>query len=334
MNTHDFLRFLAGEEADVIPSGFWWMLVAALLGGLALNFTPCVLPLVPVNIAIIGSGDGRNGVVRAVVYGVGMIVAYGILGSLAAVAGIPMSILGSNWGFNIFAGVIFLLLAAAMLFGRMDFSAHSGKFVKKLTNDNRMALPAVFLLGVLAAVLAGACVAPVVAAALAWTALAASEGEWYAFCMPFALGLGMALPWPLLGAGLKIMPKPGSWMEWVKRGFALVIVLLAAWYIWTGIKISPWYGVAGEKDSADPGYVLEQVASAFAAAAENGKPVLLDFTADWCKNCKAMESKVFTDKSVKKAMDDFQFCPVDVSRNSPLFGDIVEKQRMAFLEIR
>ena len=55
------LRFLRGEAAPPVPPSFWLMLLAALAGGFLLNLTPCVLPMIPVNLAIIGASGGSGG---------------------------------------------------------------------------------------------------------------------------------------------------------------------------------------------------------------------------------------------------------------------------------
>ena len=66
-----------------------------------------------------------------------------------------------------------------------------------------------FMLGVTAALLAGACVAPVVIAVLTLAAGEYAQGNWWALFLPFMLGLGMALPWPLIGLGVRL-PKPAA----------------------------------------------------------------------------------------------------------------------------
>ena len=85
-------------------------------------------------------------------------------------------------------------------------------------------------MGVVAALLAGACVAPVVISVLLLSARWYGEGMVAGLLLPFLLGLGMALPWPFAGAGLSFLPKPGKWMKWVKYSFGALILLFAVYY--------------------------------------------------------------------------------------------------------
>ena len=85
-------------------------------------------------------------------------------------------------------------------------------------------------MGVVAALMAGACVAPVVISVLLLSAHLYGAGMVAGLLLPFLLGLGMALPWPFAGAGLSLLPKPGQWMKWVKYSFGVLILLFAAYY--------------------------------------------------------------------------------------------------------
>ena len=276
-------------------TGLWAMLLLALLGGLALNLTPCVLPLIPVNLAIIGAGAGKKrsaGLVAGAVYGLGMAAAYGVLGLLAAFAGARFGTLNSSPYFNFSVAAVFLLLALAMsgVFS-LDFSRFRGGF--KMWNRFRFA--GVFIFGALAALLAGACVAPAVV-----TVLLVAAGGGAAVMLPFVLGLGMALPWPLAGAGLAVLPKPGAWMRYVKWLFALIILFLALWYGYTGYMQLPQASSAGAHYSIDmENLKLEQ---ALAESRKSGLPVFLDVWSTSCKNCLYMDRTTFKAPEVEAAL--------------------------------
>lgn len=115
----EFLAFLgAAEEAPAeeekgggaFESFTWVTLLLAILGGLALNLTPCVLPMIPVNLIIIGKSP-----MRGAAYGLGMAVAYGALGALASVGLLAFGSIQSSPWFNAFVAVVFLALAVSML---------------------------------------------------------------------------------------------------------------------------------------------------------------------------------------------------------------------------
>ncbi len=291
----ELLRFLAGE--DLLPLS--WTLFAGvfaiLLGGLAMNLTPCVLPMIPVNLMIVGASFSRG-----LSYAAGLVVAYGSLGLAAALGGLAFGAIQSNPWFNLAVAVLFLLLAAALsgLFF-IDFSKYRTRFARLRTSS----LPHLFafFMGATSAVLAGACVAPVLISVLLLTSAWYAQGHVLALLLPFVFGLGMALPWPFLGLGLHVLPKPGAWMVWVNRVAALFVFLLALWY--AHLAVRAWRG----EPAADGGHGSSLAATPATfedLVATLPRPVFVDCWASWCKNCAAMD-RVLARESVRKALERF-----------------------------
>jgi thiol:disulfide interchange protein len=167
-------------------------------------------------------------------------------------------------------------------------------------------------MGAVAALLAGACVAPVVISVLLLAAGLYARGVTAGLLLPFFLGLGMALPWPFAGAGLSFLPKPGRWMQWVKVGFGVLILIFAFWYGRLGISLLR--ARSSEATEAVAAARAEAIAKdgwrtalpdAMAESARTGKPVLIDFWATWCKNCLAMDKTTFQDPAVRARLEDY-----------------------------
>ena len=79
-------------------------------------------------------------------------------------------------------------------------------------------------MGAVAALLAGACVAPVVIQVVLFSSNLYANGTTAALALPFLLGVGMAIPWPIAGAGIAALPKTGAWMVRIKQVFGVVIL--------------------------------------------------------------------------------------------------------------
>ena len=315
-----FLMFLESKYSafSFDGKGFLMMLLIAIVGGILLNLTPCVLPLIPVNLAMIGAGKASaNGkftrVWHGVAYGAGITVTYGLLGVISVLLGTTFGSIDSSWIFNAVVAVIFIALALAMfdLFS-IDFS----RFGASVRLPQSAHFGGIFLMGALSAVLAGACIAPVLAAALVQTAKMVAHGDYYGLALPFALGFGMALPWPVAAAGFGLFPKPGRWMVRVKQLLGIFILGLAAYYLWTAWTIfsDGRAEAAGIASAHETSGAIAEINAALKKSEKTGQPVLLDFTAEWCKNCKAMERTTFQDDKVKAAMDRMIFVQVHADK--------------------
>ena len=294
MAADDFVAFLKGEKTAATPAdrGIWILLVMAIIGGLAMNLTPCVLPMIPVNLIVIGRSAGRG-----VLYGLGMATAYGALGLAAALGGMAFGTVQSSPIFNLAVAVVFVALGLSLC-GKFSIDFSRFRRPGALGGVAGGAVP--FVLGALSAVLAGACVAPVLIAVLVVTADMFARGSFAALALPFAMGLGMALPWPFAAAGMKVLPKPGAWMRWVNRVFAALVFALAAWH--ASLAVRAW--MPGEAAAtAAHGDALAMTPADFSLEGLR-RPVLVDCWASWCKNCAAMDSVIATPR-VKEELSRF-----------------------------
>jgi thiol:disulfide interchange protein len=290
-------------------------LLLIVVGGLGLNLTPCVLPLIPINLAIIGAGarasSRRRGFALGGTYGAGMALVYGILGLVVVLTGSKFGALNSSAWFNVGIALVFVVMSLAMFdIINVDFSRFQGKGA---TSGSGQKGPYVLALtmGVMAALLAGACVAPVVISVLLLAAHLYGKGVVLGLLLPFLLGLGMALPWPFAGAGLSFLPKPGMWMKWVKYSFGMLILLFAGYYGHLAIKAfqNDQPLLAQARPSSGTGARVSESDTALAKALEQARaehlPVFIDFGASWCKNCVAMDSTVFSSDEVTQQLKQF-----------------------------
>ena len=304
MDASDFTAFLTGKPsvADTLGEASVAMVfLLVLLGGLLMNLTPCVLPLVPVSLALVGRGAPRG-----IAYGLGMTLAYGALGLAAAFGGLAFGAIQSSPWFNIVVAVVFLLLGLAtseVFF--IDFSRFRPRPKVGVMPREKRGLLAPFLLGAGTAVLAGACVAPILLATLVLTAKWFAAGRVWAVALPFVLGAGMGLPWPFITAGMSVLPKPGAWMRWVNRVFAIVLFGFAA-----------WYGCAPAQDAA--------------TETDPTRPTLVIVGAPWCKNCTAMEKTTLKELPVVEALAKFNVKHIEINT----FEDLKKYPELFGLDIK
>jgi thiol:disulfide interchange protein len=316
MDRDAFLEFVRNAEAGVARRS-WFddrgplaILVIVVIGGLALNLTPCVLPMIPINLAIIGAGaqagSRRRGFLLGATYGGAMAVVYGVLGLIVILTAGTFGTINSSPWFNLAIAIVFVLLALAMFdVIEIDFSRFSSRF--QVADAKRGTFVLAFTLGALAALLAGACVAPVVIQVVLFASDLYSSGTTLALTLPFLLGLGMALPWPVAGAGIAALPKPGPWMVRVKQAFGVFILITAAYYGYLTYELlsNRWVDAAEVEGSVaaklKEGW-YSNLDQGLAAAERERKPVLIDFWATWCKNCLTMDKTTLADAQVGAAL--------------------------------
>ncbi len=309
-NTEEFLSFLdrveTGKKKEDWSENFaqkslWLVILIILLGGLALNLTPCVLPMIPINLAIIGAtaqgGSRKRGFLLGTVYGLAMSLTYGILGIIVVLTGSQFGSFNSSPWFNFGIALFFLLLALAMFdVWTLDFS----RFQKSSVDSPKYGIWVTpFIMGSVSALLAGACIAPVVISVLLYSSQLYASGQSIGLFLPFLLGIGMSIPWPFAGASLSFLPKPGAWMVKIKQGFGILIIAIALYYGYLGVEIWNASQPKAPLDSTTKQdgwhHSLEQ---GLQEALKHKQSVFIDFWASWCKNCLAMEKTTFKEKAV------------------------------------
>ena len=204
--------------------------------GLGLAFTPCVLPMLPLLSAIVIGQNQRPNMWRAFalsfVYVQGMALTYTLLGLIVAAIGLPFQVALQHPYVMIGLSIIFVLLALSM-FGVFTLQLPSSLQTKlSLLSQQQKAgaLGGVFLMGMIAGLVASPCTSAPLSGALLYVA---QSGDLFTGAITlYLLALGMGVPLILITLfGNKILPKSGMWMETVKKLFGFVMLALPIFLI-------------------------------------------------------------------------------------------------------
>jgi thiol:disulfide interchange protein DsbD len=222
-----------GDIGGYIQSkGFALTFLLIFLGGLALNLTPCVYPLIPITVSFFGGGgeaDRTRLILKAVLYFLGMTVMYSALGVVAALTGSLFGVLLQHWA-------VILLLAAMMvglslsMFGLYDVRIPD--FLSELGGANREGLIGSFLMGLTAGIIAAPCIGPFVLGLLTFVGERGDPA--LGFIMFFTLAAGLGAPYVALAVfsgGINLLPRSGMWMVWVKKVFGFVLLGMALYFL-------------------------------------------------------------------------------------------------------
>jgi len=377
-----------------LKQDFWWPIVLAFVAGIALTFTPCVLPLIPILTSIVAGQEGRSSNLKtallSICYVLGTAVTYTAVGVFAGLTGSQLQAYFQNpWGIGVV--VIILVGLSLSMFGlfqvQMPVSIQSA-LQSRLRRLKGGVVGGVFLMGIISALIVGACVSPVLMAVLGLAIERADPVLGGAIMFSLAIGSGVVLIAIGFGAAF-LLPRAGVWTQSIKYAFGVMLLGVAIYilgalpavpvlYLWAlllivsavylgAFRLTPdapggwamfWKGIGvfvliwgvlaligamfGSRDILRPinfaglaQYTQNGSAQPLPSGAEHslfvrvssaaeldaqltkaktaGKPVVLDYYADWCVDCVRMEKTTFSDPNVRQALGNFVMLQVDVT---------------------
>lgn len=326
---------------QALSSGRWLMVLPAfLLAGVLLSLTPCVLPMVPILSSIIvgqhggiavasgASGQGGErprGFALALSYSQGMALVYTLLGVAAGLLGQGLAAYLQH-PYVVLAFAALMVVLALSMFGLYELRLPAS--VQSWLGQRTRGLPggrfvSVFVMGAVSALIVSPCVSAPLAGALLY--ISQTRDVWLGGAALYAMAWGMSVPLLVVGvAGGRLLPRAGRWMNAVKVLFGVLMLAMAAWVArpaWPAlVAVVTGQPVVSSHQSVLPFQrvaSVAQLAQAVADAARQGRPVMLDFYADWCVACIEMERFTFTDPAVQARLGAAVLLQADVTANTP-----------------
>ncbi len=362
------LRF----SIDPTGAGFLLLLAIAAAGGLLLNFTPCVLPVIPLKIMGLSQAAQGN---RSKCFSLGFVMSLGVVAfwmalglAIATIKGFETTNqLFQKPEFTIGVGIVIAVMAVGMA-GFFSMKLPDWIYMVEAKHDSYTGS---FLFGIMTAILSTPCTAPLMGTAVAW---ATTQGPATILTVFAAVGAGMASPYLVLSAKpewIDRMPRTGPASDLIKQVMGLLLLAAAAYFVGAGLAglmVAPpeppshayWWVVAAFGTAAGAWLewrTIRITAKAFnrvafgglgafilavsaliglsqtakgpvdwtyytparlEAAQQEGKVVVVDFTAEWCANCKTLEALVLNTPAVSKELnaDDVAAIKVDLTGNN------------------
>jgi len=232
LNNEKGIKDDAGIASTLESSGLLLSILFVFLGGLALNLTPCVYPLIPITIGYFGGqSEGKTSklFVLGVLYVLGMALTYSIVGVVTAMSGAIFGTLLQNPIVIIVIALIFVVLALSM-FGLYEIKAPDS-FITK-AGGARSGVLGAFFMGLTMGIVAAPCIGPFVLGLV--TYVAAKGDVFYGFIMFFFLAIGLGVPYLFLAifsGRIKSLPRAGFWMEGVRNIFGFVLIGMAIYFV-------------------------------------------------------------------------------------------------------
>jgi len=226
-----------GEEKEEADGGFGSgsLLVTFLLvyiGGLALNLTPCIYPLIPITVGYFGGqSEGRKGrlLVHAILYVIGMSITYSLLGVFASLTGSLLGQALQNPLVLIFIALVMIALALSMF---DVYEIRVPQFLARGASQSKQGYFGTTFMGLTVGIIAAPCIGPFVLGLM--TYVGEKGNPVLGFLMFFVLAVGLGTPFlflALFSGGINQLPRSGDWMVWVKKVFGIVLLGMAVYFV-------------------------------------------------------------------------------------------------------
>lgn len=209
-----------------------WTLMGIFFGGMALNLTPCVYPLIPITVSYFGGRSGQSQralMAHGACYIGGLALTNSVLGVFAALTGSLMGAILQNPVVLIFVAAILVTLAAS-LFGFWELKLPHG--LTQVASKTYAGYFGSIFTGLTMGVVAAPCIGPFILGLLAWVASMGSP--WLGFVIFFTLSLGLGIPLfflALFSGQLDKLPRSGEWMQWTRKLMGWVLVGMAVYFV-------------------------------------------------------------------------------------------------------
>ena len=207
-----------------------WTLLGIFAGGMALNLTPCVYPLIPITVSYFGGRSGNGQLIgHGFCYIGGLSITNSALGVTAALTGGLMGAMLQN-PIVLAAVAAILIVFATSLFGFWELRLPGG--LMEAASKSYAGYLGTLFMGLTMGVVAAPCIGPFVLGLLTW--IASMGSPWLGFIVFFTLSLGLGLPLfflAIFSGQIDKLPRSGEWMIWVRKLMGWVLVGMAAYFI-------------------------------------------------------------------------------------------------------
>lgn len=230
---------LTANLQDYLSAGSLMAYPVAFLAGLLISFTPCVYPIIPIQLGFIGGQTASTqtggqaswrGFTLSTLFVVGMAIVYAALGAFASLTGTLFGIWAASPWTYIVVGNVILLLALSML---DVIQLPTPQFLANWNPERKgKGYVSALLLGASSGLVVGPCTAPALGAALAYVGTQGNVFFGTTILFVFALGMGaLMIALGTFSGALSALPRSGTWMVKVKKGFGFAMILIAQYLL-------------------------------------------------------------------------------------------------------